>query len=201
MANCNKAPKAITFGSRVWHTIKLLVLGLIEVVALVFALKPVLNIGGGIMQDITNNIVQVGGCALVHIFFVFMFARCRTNWKLRKIALANYVPEEEVVEEEVVEEAPAANVPQIRFIEYVPGEETVEEEVEEEGVLSKKEAKKAAKEAKKAAKAAKKAAKAAKKAAKKAKKEEVEEEVEEEVKAPVTNYPQITIIEYDPDEE
>ena len=191
MANCNKAPKAITFGSRVWHTIKLLVLGLIEVVALVFALDPVLNIGGSMMQDIMDNIVQVGGCALVHIFFVFMFARCRTNWKLRKVALANYVPEEEV-EEEVVEEAPAANVPQIRFIEYVPGEETVEEEVveEEEVVLSKKEAKKAAKEAKKAAKAAK-----------KAKKEEVEEEVEEEVKAPATNYPQITIIEYDPDEE
>ena len=185
MANCNKAPKAITFGSRVWHTIKLLVLGLIEVTALVLALDPVLNINKGIVEDVMNHFVQVGGCALVHIFFVFMFARCRTNWKLRKVALANYVPEEEVVEEEVVEEAPAANVPQIRFIEYVPGEETVEEEV----VLSKKEAKKAAKEAKKAAKAAK-----------KAKKEEVEE-VEEEVKAPVTNYPQITIIEYDPDEE
>ena len=191
MANCNKAPKAITFGSRVWHTIKLLVLGLIEVTALVLALDPVLNINKGIVEDVMNHFVQVGGCALVHIFFVFMFARCRTNWKLRKIALANYVPEEEVVNEEVVEEAPAANVPQIRFIEYVPGEETVEEEVvEEEVVLSKKEAKKAAKEAKKAAKAAK-----------KAKKEEVEEEVEEEVKAPVTNYPQITIIEYDPDEE
>ena len=157
MANCNKAPKAITFGSRVWHTIKLLVLGLIEVTALVLALDPVLNINKGIVEDVMNHFVQVGGCALVHIFFVFMFARCRTNWKLRKVALANYVPEEEVVEEEVV--------------------------------LSKKEAKKAAKEAKKAAKAAK-----------KAKKEEVEE-VEEEVKAPVTNYPQITIIEYDPDEE
>ena len=126
------------------------------------------------MQNVTDNPLQVFGGALLHIFFAFMFARCRTNWKLRKIALANYVPEEEVVEEEVVEEAPAANVPQIRFIEYVPGEETVEEEVvEEEVVLSKKEAKK----------------------------EEVEEEVEEEVKAPVTNYPQITIIEYDPDEE
>ena len=190
MANCNKAPKAITFGSRVWHTIKLLVLGLIEVAALVIALYPVINTKGGFVQNITDNPLQVFGGALVHIFFVFMFARCRTNWKLRKVALANYVPEEEV-EEEVVEEAPAANVPQIRFIEYVPGEETVEEEVvEEEVVLSKKEAKKAAKEAKKAAKAAK-----------KAKKEEVEEEVEEEVTAPVTNYPQITIIEYDPDEE
>ena len=158
MANCNKAPKAITFGSRVWHTIKLLVLGLIEVAALVVALYPVINTKGGFVQNVTDNPLQVFGGALLHIFFAFMFARCRTNWKLRKVALANYVPEEEVVEEEVV--------------------------------LSKKEAKKAAKEAKKAAKAAK-----------KAKKEEVEEEVEEEVKAPVTNYPQITIIEYDPDEE
>ena len=193
MAKCNKAPKAITFGSRIWHTIKLLVLGLIEVAALVVALYPVINTKGGFVQNVTDNPLQVFGGALLHIFFAFMFARCRTNWKLRKVALANYVPEEEVVEEEVVEEAPAANVPQIRFIEYVPGEETVEEVVEEEVeevVLSKKEAKKAAKAAKKAAKAAK-----------KAKKEEVEEEVEEEVKAPVTNYPQITIIEYDPDEE
>lgn len=127
MAKCNKAPKAITFGSRIWHTIKLLVLGLIEVTALVLALDPVLNTNKGIVEDVINNFVQVGGCALVHILFVFLFARCRMKWNLREQALANYVPKEAVVEEAVVEEVVVEEektaAPKVIIHEYNPDED------------------------------------------------------------------------------
>ena len=122
MANCNKAPKAITLGSSIWHIIKLLVLGLIEVTALVLALDPVLNTNKGIVEDVINNFVQVGGCALVHILFVFLFARCRMKWNLREQALANYVPKEAVVEEVVVEEEKTA-APKVIIHEYNPDED------------------------------------------------------------------------------
>ena len=122
MAICNKAPKAITLGSSIWHIIKLLVLGLIEVTALVLALDPVLNTNKGIVEDVINNFVQVGGCALVHILFVFLFARCRMKWNLREQALANYVPKEAVVEEVVVEEEKTV-APKVIIHEYNPDED------------------------------------------------------------------------------
>ena len=122
----NKAPKKITFGSRLFHLVKLLVLGLIEVAGLIVAMYPFLNTPGNWIANMTEHYVQFAIGLAVHVVFVFWFACVRKNWKLRKMALAaqpvEEVVEEETVEEvaaeEVVEEAPAPVYPQIIIHEY-----------------------------------------------------------------------------------
>ena len=122
----NKAPKKITFGSRLFHLVKLLVLGLIEVAGLIIALYPFLNTPGNWMVNMAENYQQFAIGLAIHVVFVFWFACVRKNWKLRKMALAAQPAEEEVVEEteeeateeEVVEEAPAPVYPQIIIHEY-----------------------------------------------------------------------------------
>ena len=128
----NKAPKKITFGSRLFHLVKLLVLGLIEVAGLIVAIYPFLNVSKDLMTIVTAKYVQIAIGLVVHVVFLFWFACVRKNWNLRKLALAAQ-PAEEVaeeteeaeevaVEEEVVaaeeEVAPAPVYPQIIIHEY-----------------------------------------------------------------------------------
>ena len=110
----NKAPKKITFGSRLFHLVKLLVLGLIEVAGLIVAMYPFLNTPGNWIANMTEHYVQFAIGLVVHVVFLFWFACVRKNWNLRKLALAAQ-PAEEVVEEAP---APAPVYPQIIIHEY-----------------------------------------------------------------------------------